>query len=415
VRANIQFEFVEFLLQTAGFSEAASWAVHDDLTTTGQTDGYGEEGRGMVAPQCTDVFVIGGGPAGLAAAIAARQKGFRVVVADGATPPIEKPCGEGMMPGTVAILKTLGVEISYAESYRFSGISFAQQGARVAANFPFGLGIGVRRRLLHEQLIAKAEECGVYLLWRAPVCGIDIDGVRLPFGKIHTSWIVGADGQSSRVRRWSGLEGTVRTRQRYASRRHYRVRPWSDQVEIHWGDRAQLYVTPIGAEELCVVVISDRKENASFAIAFQELPELRERLLGSEISGRERGAVTLMRCLNNVQRGNVALVGDASGSVDAITGEGLRLAFTQAFALSDAMLSGDLRPYERAHRQLARRPVFMSRLMLWLSRNPRVRRRVVVALKSKPDLFAQMLAIHVGGTEVRRNRGWNGDRLLDVG
>ena len=32
----------------------------------------------------TDVFVIGGGPAGLAAAIAARQQGLRVLVADGA-------------------------------------------------------------------------------------------------------------------------------------------------------------------------------------------------------------------------------------------------------------------------------------------------------------------------------------------
>jgi menaquinone-9 beta-reductase len=42
----------------------------------------------------TDVFVIGGGPAGLAAAIAARAKGLRVTVADGGVPPIDKPCGE---------------------------------------------------------------------------------------------------------------------------------------------------------------------------------------------------------------------------------------------------------------------------------------------------------------------------------
>ena len=46
----------------------------------------------------TDIFVIGGGPAGLATAIAARQRGFDVVVADGAQPPIDKPCGEGLMP-----------------------------------------------------------------------------------------------------------------------------------------------------------------------------------------------------------------------------------------------------------------------------------------------------------------------------
>src|SRR3979490_781323 len=52
----------------------------------------------------TSVLVIGGGPAGLAVAIAARMKGFDVTVADGAKPPIDKACGEGLMPGTMAAL-----------------------------------------------------------------------------------------------------------------------------------------------------------------------------------------------------------------------------------------------------------------------------------------------------------------------
>ena len=56
----------------------------------------------------TDVFVIGGGPAGLAAAIAARQQGLRVVVADGAKPPIDKACGEVLMPDAIAALATAG-------------------------------------------------------------------------------------------------------------------------------------------------------------------------------------------------------------------------------------------------------------------------------------------------------------------
>jgi menaquinone-9 beta-reductase len=59
----------------------------------------------------TDVFVIGGGPAGLAAAIAVRQQGFRVVVADGAKPPIDKACGEALMPEAIAALEGLGVTL----------------------------------------------------------------------------------------------------------------------------------------------------------------------------------------------------------------------------------------------------------------------------------------------------------------
>src|SRR5204862_8051575 len=59
--------------------------------------------EGLTLPRSTDVFVIGGGPAGLAAAIAARRRGFDVTLADGAVPPIDKACGEGIMPdGIVA-------------------------------------------------------------------------------------------------------------------------------------------------------------------------------------------------------------------------------------------------------------------------------------------------------------------------
>jgi menaquinone-9 beta-reductase len=344
----------------------------------------------------TDVFVVGGGPAGLAVAIAARQKGLQAIVADGAAPPIEKPCGEGMMPETLGALRDLGVEIPAGQGQKFRGICFAQQGARVAADFPQGPGIGLRRPLLHERLMARAEECGVKMLWNTTVSGMDARGVQLTDGKIHARWIVGTDGQGSRVRRWSGLEATRSNRARFTRRRHYRVTPWSNYVEIYWSSHAQAYVTPIGREEVCIVVMAEQAEHASFDSALRELPELREKLGGAELSGRERGAVTSMRSLRSVQRGNVALAGDASGGVDAITGEGLRLAFRQALVLADAMAAGDLRPYQRAHRQLERRPMWMGNLMLWLGRNPRVRNRVICALQSKPDLFARLLATHVG-------------------
>src|ERR1043166_4945851 len=90
-----------------------------------------------------DLFVVGGGPAGLAAAAAARQKGMTVVVADGATPPIDKTCGEGMMPETQAALRSLGVALDSCDGFRFKGIRFVQQGASVSGNFPSGQGLGL--------------------------------------------------------------------------------------------------------------------------------------------------------------------------------------------------------------------------------------------------------------------------------
>ena len=256
--------------------------------------------------------------------------------------------------------------------------------------------MGLRRPLLHERLVTRAEECGVEFLWKTPVSGIYADGVQLGREKIRARWIIGADGQGSRARRWSGLEAEKISKKLFAIRHHYRVKPWSNYMEVYWGADTQAYVTPGSEQEICIVVMSERAEYATFERAFSQFGELRDRLRGSELSSRQRGAVTAMRSLQNVQRGNVALVGDASGGVDAITGEGLRLAFRQAFALAAAMAAGDLTRYEAAHERLARRPLAMCGLMLWLGRHPRIRARVLRALENKPELFTRLLAMHVG-------------------
>lgn len=344
----------------------------------------------------TDVFVVGGGPAGLAAAIAARRKGFSVTLADGAEPPIDKPCGEGLMPETLAALHALGVTIPAGKGYFFRGIQFVAGTARVAADFPEGQGIGIRRPILHRLLLCEAEKLGVKFLWKTPVRGIAGNELRLTQGTLATRWIIGADGGTSRVRRWSGLQAVARRTQRSATRRHYRVRPWTEFTEVHWGPRTQTYVTPVSREEVCIVVMAEKAEDTEFARALGDLPELRERLAGGALSSRERGAVIGMCSLRRVSRGNVALVGDASGGVDAITGEGLRLSFDQAKALADAMQANDLGQYEDAHRRLARRPVWMGQVMLQFGKKVWLRDRAMRAMQARPEFFARMLAIHVG-------------------
>jgi flavin-dependent dehydrogenase len=346
--------------------------------------------------QATDVFIVGSGPAGLAAAIAARKKGFQVTVADGAAPPVEKPCGEGMMPETLAALADLGVVFAEDEGFRFRGISFIQDGARVSADFPHGRGLGLRRPVLHERLVRTAEECGVQLLWKTPVCAIDGESVRLPESTIHAKWIIGADGNASRVRRWSGLEPASSSALRFATRRHYQIKPWSTCMEIYWGRGTQGYVTPITSGEVCVVTMAKTAKGAAFDTALAELPELKTQLANARTNSRERGAVSAMRSLRHVQRGNIALLGDASGSVDAITGDGLRMAFRQALALADALAAGNLLLYQQAHREIAKRPIMMGNLMLWLSRHPHLRARVLRAMQEQPSLFARMVATHLG-------------------
>ena len=133
--------------------------------------------------------------------------------------------------------------------------------------------------------------------------------------------------------------------------------------------------------------------------AMHQFPELERRFPESLASTAESGSPAGSRLLRRVARRNIALIGDASGSVDAITGEGLSLAFQQAESLALALDNGNLDAYESAHRKLMRRPMLMGDLMLALDLWPRLRRRAIPALAAKPDLFKNLLALHVG--EVR--------------
>ncbi len=166
-------------------------------------------------------------------------------------------------------------------------------------------------------------------------------------------------------------------------------------MEVYWGNRMQAYVTPLGNDETCVALIS-REPRMRLADAWREFPELASNLRAANPSSAERGTVTATRRLEHVYKGNIALIGDASGSVDAITGEGLGLGFQQAIALADALETGQLENYQRAHRRLARRPYIMGRLLLLLDRFPSLRRRALRALADDPELFARLLAVHRG-------------------
>jgi flavin-dependent dehydrogenase len=348
-----------------------------------------------IAPDKTDVVVVGGGPAGLAGAIAARLKGFDVTVVDGGYPPIDKACGEGLMPDSFGAVHRLGIRMDTEQSFAFRGIRFLGAGARVEANFPSGSGIAMRRPCLHQSLIERAEETGVTLGWGKRVVGLTAEGVALDSGSIRCRWVIGADGQNSRVRRWAGLHGARHESFRFGFRRHYRLSPWTDYMEIYWGSGLQMYVTPVNRSEVCVALIT-RDAHLRLEHALPQFPELRQRLDGALASSMERGAITASRSLRRVFRGRAILIGDASGSVDAITGEGLSLSFHQAVALADALAAGDIAAYQAEHRRLARRPNFMANLMLSLDRFPVLRRRVLRALASEPEIFANMLAMHVG-------------------
>jgi menaquinone-9 beta-reductase len=347
-------------------------------------------------PESADVFVIGGGPAGLAAAIAARQRGLSVCVADGTRTPIDKACGEGLLPDGVAALHRLGIQIPAGAAREFCGIRFLVGEQSADARFG-GLrtGLAVRRTVLHRAMVERAEQLGVHLMWEAPVAGISAEGVRVGEDFIRARWIIGADGSNSRVRRWAGLQRGPRPRLRYAFRQHFRVAPWTDHMEVYWGKRCQGYATAVNDETVCVALASD-DPYMRLEKGLQTLPQLKARLNGAEIVSAERGALTGNRELARVWRENVALIGDASGTVDAITGEGIGLSFCQALALAQSLESEDLSQYQVEHRKLVQRPTWMARLMLLMDRRPTLQKRTIGVFQKHPEIFRRFLALHLG-------------------
>src|ERR1700761_6148302 len=115
----------------------------------------------------SDALIVGGGPAGLAAAIALRQKDLNVIVADALRPPIDKACGEGLMPDAREDLAALGV--TTPPGAPFDGITFLTNQHQATARFRKGSGVGIRRLRLHELLIDRCREVGVRLHWGVPI------------------------------------------------------------------------------------------------------------------------------------------------------------------------------------------------------------------------------------------------------
>ncbi|MDQ1452482.1 MAG: hypothetical protein QOK38_2348 [Acidobacteriaceae bacterium] len=320
-----------------------------------------------------DVAVLGGGPAGLAAAMALRQRGCCVALYDGEHPPIDKACGEGLMPEALRLLRALGVTFDDRDGAPLAGVSFHDAHARAKA--------------------ALAAEMSVALHWAAVVRSLAGGGFACGGAAIQADFFVIADGLCSTLAAASGFRERDCHSTRYASRQQFHCTPWSDCVEVHFGGHEQLYVTPLSDHEVGVALLT-RKRGRRLSDALPDFPVVANRLASAARTSTMRGAVTRTRRLCEVIRGNVAVLGDASESVDAVTGEGLLSALQQAHALADAIAAGEPQRYAAAHRQISQRPQHMARLLL-LDRYPWLERRFVARMAKRPESFAALLRVHL--------------------
>lgn len=347
-----------------------------------------------------DLVVVGGGPVGLVAALHAARLGMSAVVVEPRPSPVDKACGEGIMPAGVAELAALGV---HPDGHPIRGIRYVDgrslDGRGPSADAPVGPrpGLGVRRTTLHAALTRATEAAGDGIRQvqdRVVDLAQDDGGVTVGLaggGEVRAGHVVAADGLLSPTRRLLGLDRPSRAPRRRGLRRHYRVAPWTDHVEVHWGRSCEAYVTPVAEDVIGVAVLTGRV--AGFLEHLAEIPWLAGRFAGAEPLDEVRGAGPLRQRAACRVAGRVLLAGDAAGYVDALTGEGLTLGWRQAKAAVEAVAAGDPSRYEVRWHTIGLPARALTGGLVVATRSAFVRRQLVTAAAHVPWVYRSAVRV----------------------
>jgi flavin-dependent dehydrogenase len=214
---------------------------------------------------------------------------------------------------------------------------------------------------------------------------------------------VAADGLHSPLRRAAGLDGAIASRRRFAVRRHYRINPWSDQVEVYVGRHGEAVVTPVSQHS---VVVNYTWEDGAFEGATlltlgREFPAIDARLRDAPAISTVRGAGPMARSARRRTSERLVLIGDAAGFMDSISGDGLSIAFNSALILgrhlghilSKRGGSRGMSGYERDLRRLSHTYELVTGGMLWIQRHPRVRHATLGYLGKHRSVFDQIVNV----------------------
>ena len=332
-----------------------------------------------------DVAIVGGGPVGLVAAIEARLAGLSVIVIERREGTIDKACGEGLMPGAIPALDRLGVD---PPGMPIMGITYRQGARSVTHRFEGTPGRGVRRTALHSALSERADELGVVRM-TAQVGQLEQTPDAVEVAGVSARYLLACDGLHSTIARLVGLALPAPGRaRRYGIRQHYAIEPWADTVEIHYGRHAEIYVTPVTEQEVGIALLGH--QHTDFDASIADIPELAARLTGASLSSSRRGAGPFRQRTRARTSGRVLLVGDASGYVDAITGEGLRLGFAEAAAAVACVVAGDVRLYEAEWAHITRDFRVTTTALVRFATSP-LRRGIVPLSAALPGRFGAVV------------------------
>ena len=366
--------------------------------------------------------MVGGGPAGTAAAVFLRQLGHEVVLVDEARFPRDKVCGEGVSPEAWRLLGRMGAEaaVRALRPRPVRGMKLtapdgtAFRGEYTGAREP---GFAVRRWCLDRALLDCARAAGVevhegvrardIVRHDGTVRGVVVesDGA---IERLEARLVVAADGRRSVIARKLGLLREHRTLRKFAVRGYWKgVEGLTDHGEMHVIRGGYCGIAPLGDEEANITFVLDQAEMraaggglADFYLrTLERWPRVRERLGRASLTSPPRAIGPLALEARRVSAPGAVLVGDAAGFYDPFTGEGVTLALRGAEIAAEvahrALANGatDLRLYDRRRDDATRDKFRLNRLLQRIVAWPALANAVARRLSRRPDLADRLVGI----------------------
>ena len=286
-----------------------------------------------------DLVIVGAGPAGSAAAIAAQRAGLRTLLLDAQGPRRDKTCGDGLTPRAVETLHRLGLEVP---AYRNRGLKLHGFGGDVVAPWPRGEGSASPRATFDAMLVDAASRAGADVRQNTAATGVQFDGsaisaVETTGGVVRTRWVVVADGVRSPFgkllgRQWHrGQVYGIAARSYCAS--PFSEEPWMhSHVELRDADGeiqpGYGWIFPLGDGNVnlgCGALSTDArpaKVNTKKLLSLYASQQRDEWQLGPE-KAVASALLPMGGAVSNVAGPNWALVGDAAACVNPLNGEGI--------------------------------------------------------------------------------------------